>query len=56
MNLSFSLDGDQGERSSFLGNGICEVDDLFPILEEEMGVNKRKTYLNINLYYLFDSC
>ena len=54
----FSLDGDQLDRSSFLENKFRETNDSVKILEEEIGVNKRKVwktnFLNINLYFLFD--
>jgi hypothetical protein len=43
-----------------LKSEVREVDDLFPILEEDMGVSKRKnwkeTLSNANLCFRFDGC
>jgi hypothetical protein len=61
-NQSFSLDGDQLDidRSRFLESDLEEVDVSFRIFEEEIGVNKRKSwkenFLNGNLCFLFDGC
>ena len=59
IRLSFSLDGDQLDRSYIISE-VREVDELFRIFEEEIGVSKRKswkeTFLNVNLCFLFDRC
>ena len=60
MGLSFSVYGDQLDRSSFLEIKVWDVDDLLKVLEVAIGVNKRKNwkenFVNVNLWFLFDYC
>ena len=56
IRLSFSLDGDQLDRSSFIECEVWEVDEFISNSWRRDCCGFKKTFLNVNLCFLFDGC